>query len=146
MKNSYLLSLVLVSVLLLASCGGKKDEEKETEKETKPGAVETLQQFTDKAKDKGTVDPVDFRKLKELLPNEVEGLKRTEATGEKSGAMGFIISRAEARYSDKDNKSVHLEILDTGGVAGVATMALAAWTMADIDKETTMTVKVNPAN
>ena len=29
-----------------------------------------------------------------------------------------------------------LEIFDTGGVAGIATMALAAWTMADIDKET----------
>jgi hypothetical protein len=139
MKKKYLVSLALLSMLSLVSCGGKKDEEKVAEKETPPSAVEALQQFADKAKDmknKGTVDPVDFRELKEFLPKEVEGLKRTEATGEKNGAMGFIISRAEARYSGDGDASAHVEIFDTGGVAGVATMALAAWTMADIDKET----------
>ena len=137
MKKRFILFLMIGSSFYLSSCGGKKEEE---EKQEEPkGAVEALQQFADKAKDmqnKEPVDPIDFRKLKELLPEEISGFKRTETSGEKSGAMGFTISTAEARYKGDDDASVKVEIFDTGGVAGVATMALASWTMADIDKET----------
>jgi uncharacterized protein YceK len=135
MKKSILV-LTFASVLMLSGCGSKKQEE---EQEASKSTVEALQQFADKAKDmqnKEPVDPVDFRKLKELLPEKAAGLARKESSGEKNGAMGFTISRAEAKYADESNTSVHVEIFDTGGVAGVATMALAAWTMADIDKET----------
>lgn len=136
MKNRFIITLSLATTLLLYSCGGSK----KTEQEAPANATEALQQFADKAKDmqkQGTVDPVDFRELKDLLPQKATGLERTEATGEKNGAMGFTISRAEARYKNEADASVHIEIFDTGGIAGVATMALAAWTMADIDKETT---------
>jgi len=137
MKKRFILSLSLASIFFLSGCGGKKEEQEE--KEEPNNAVEALQQFADKAKNmdnKKAVDPVDFRKLKELLPEKVEGMARKEASGEKNGAMGFTISRAEARYHSDADASAHVEIFDTGGVAGVATMALAAWTMADIDKET----------
>jgi len=136
MKKRFILFLMIGSSFYLSSCGKKEEEEKQEEPK---GAVEALQQFADKAKDmqnKEPVDPIDFRKLKELLPEEISGFKRTEASGEKSGAMGFTISTAEARYKGDDDASVKVEIFDTGGVAGVATMALASWTMADIDKET----------
>jgi hypothetical protein len=132
MKKSLILATAITT--LLVSCG-KKEEKQE---EPKSG-IEALQQLADKAKEMQTrepVDPVDFRKLKELLPEEIAGFKRTEASGEKEGAMGFTISRAEARYKGDGDATLKLEILDTGGIAGVATMALAAWTMADIDKET----------
>ena len=137
MKTSFILSMTISSVVLLSGCGGNKEAEEEKEKSK--STVEALQQFADKAKDmqsKEPVDPVDFRKLKELLPETIEGLTRKESSGEKNGAMGFTISRAEAKYTGDADASVHVEIFDTGGVAGVATMALAAWTMADIDKET----------
>jgi len=137
MKTSSILSATMASLLMFSGCGGNK--EAEHEKEVSKGTVDALQQFVDKAKDaqsKEPVDPIDFRKLKELLPEKMEGLKRKESSGEKNGAMGFTISRAEARYTGDADASVHVEIFDTGGVAGVATMALAAWTMADIDKET----------
>ncbi|MDQ6478475.1 hypothetical protein [Dyadobacter sp. LHD-138] len=137
MKKRLILTLTLASVFLLSGCGSKKQENEE--KEEPKNAVDALQQLADKAKNmqnKEPVDPVDFRKLKELLPEKAAGLSRKEASGEKNGAMGFTISRAEAKYADESNASVHVEIFDTGGVAGVATMALAAWTMADIDKET----------
>lgn len=137
MKKRLILTLTLASVFLLSGCGSKKQENEE--KAEPKNAVDALQQFADKAKNmqnKEPVDPVDFRKLKELLPEKAAGLSRKEASGEKNGAMGFTISRAEAKYADESNTSVHVEIFDTGGVAGVATMALAAWTMADIDKET----------
>ncbi|TDE11658.1 hypothetical protein [Dyadobacter psychrotolerans] len=133
MKNHFLLILAFSALLL--SCGKKEEEQQDKTK----SAADALQQFADKAKDMQTrekVDPIDFRKLRELLPEEIAGFKRTEASGEKNGAMGFTISTADARYKGDNDASIHLEILDTGGVAGVATMAMAAWTMADIDKET----------
>ena len=137
MKHRYLLFLATASLFFLSGCNGKREEYEKAEKT--PNAAEALHQLTDKAKDikdKGTAEPVDFRKLKTLFPEKVEGLSRTETSGEKNGAMGFTISRAQARYSGKGAASAHLEIFDTGGVAGVGTMALAAWAMADIDKET----------
>ena len=138
MRKKFILPLALASVFFLTACGGKK-EEQEQEKEQSKTAVDALQQFADKAKNiqnKEPVDPVNFKELKELLPEKVSGLNRKESSGEKNGAMGFTISRAEAKYTGNSNESVHIEIFDTGGVAGVGTMALAAWTMADIDKET----------
>lgn len=133
MKKTFILTIVISA--LLVGCGNKEEEKQE---ESQSG-ITALKQLADKAKamqDREAVDPIDFRKLKELLPESLSGLKRTEVSGEKQGAMGFTVSRAEARYTGDDNATVKLEILDTGGIAGVASMALAAWTMAEIDKET----------
>ncbi len=136
MKIRNLMPLSFAAMLLLSSCGGDKEEEKKDPE----NPFEALQQIAEEAKDnanKKPVDPVDFRELKAMLPEKLLGLERTETSGEKSGAMGFTISNAKAEYENKDdNSSIHIEIMDTGGIAGVATMALAAWTMADIDKET----------
>ncbi|WP_221390067.1 hypothetical protein [Dyadobacter sp. NIV53] len=136
MKKLLIFPLVISSTLMLVSCSGKEDSEKlEDQKST----VETTDDIAVEANDmkaRESVGPIDFRKLKELLPEEIAGFKRTEASGEKSGAMGFTISTAESKYKGDGNSSVKVEIFDTGGVAGVATMSLAAWTMADIDKET----------
>ena len=138
MKNQAVFSMMIAATLMLTACGGKKEEEEQ--KEEPKNAADALQSLADKAKsmqNKEVVDPVDFRKLKDLLPAELAGLPRTESSGEKTGAMGFTVSTATARYSKEGNdSSVKVEIVDTGGIAGVATMALAAWTMADIDKET----------
>lgn len=133
MKKTFILTIVISALLM--GCGNKEEKKQE---EAQSG-VTALQQLADKAKamqDREAVDPIDFRKLKELLPESLSGFKRTEISGEKQGAMGFTVSRAEARYTGDDNATVKLEILDTGGIAGVASMALAAWTMAEIDKET----------
>ena len=122
-------------VMALWSCGGKEEEQA---KEEPKNAMEAIQQMADKAKEmqeKGPVDPVDFRSLKELLPADAAGLARTEATGEKNGAMGFSISQAQGKY-EKDDARIEVEIMDTGGVGGMAMMGMAAWAMADVDKET----------
>jgi hypothetical protein len=135
MQKRLILSFMLASAMFMTGCGGKTEEEKEEPK----NAAEALQQLSDKAKEmegKKAVDPVDFRELKALLPESTADLKRTEATGEKTGAMGFTISTARAEYRGDGDASVDIEIIDTGGIAGVGTMAMAAWTMADIDKET----------
>ena len=133
MEKRFILILLLGTIL--AGCGEKKEKREEEKPKT---AADALQQFANKAKDMQTgekVNPVDFRKLKEFLPEKIAGFKRTEVSGEKNGAMGFTLSTAEASYNGSNDASIHLEILDTGGIAGAATMAMAAWTMADIDKE-----------
>jgi hypothetical protein len=141
MKRSFIFVLFLTSGMLFSSCGNKEQEKDEAqeEKAKEDSPADALQAFADKAKaigDRETVDPVDFRKLKELLPEKLGGLDRKESTGEKSGAMGFTVSTAEAKYKGSGDESVDIEIVDTGGIAGVSTMALAAWSIAEIDKET----------
>ncbi|ACT95517.1 hypothetical protein [Dyadobacter fermentans] len=135
MKTSFIAAF-LSCTLLLTGCGSNK-EEKEAAASDSP--ADALQAIADKAKamgDREAVEPVDFRKLKDLLPEKVAGMARTEATGEKTGAMGFTVSTAQAKYKGSDN-TLNIEIVDTGGIAGVSTMALAAWSIAEIDKETT---------
>jgi len=126
-----------VSVLALSvwSCGGS--EEKQAEEAPK-NAMDAIQQMADKAQsmqEKGPVEPVDFRALKEMLPTSAAGMERTEATGEKNGAMGFSLSQAEGKYENAD-ANMEVGIVDTGGVGGMAMMGMAAWAMAEVDKET----------
>lgn len=138
MKTSFLAAFLSFG-LLLTGCGKSQEEKQAEEKAAANSPADALQALADKAKEMGdrkAVDPVDFRKLKDLLPEQLAGLSRIEATGEKSGAMGFTVSTAQAKYKGPDS-SLDIEIVDTGGIAGVSTMALAAWSIADIDKETT---------
>ncbi|WP_031528775.1 hypothetical protein [Dyadobacter crusticola] len=136
MKTQQIFALLLSASLTFSGCSKEDNDAEETDSTSTTSG--TLQAITDKAKAMGngeTVDPVDFRKLKDLLPGKLIGLKRIESGGEKSGAMGFTVSTAQARY-ESGNSSLEVEIVDTGGIAGVSTMALATWSMADIDKET----------
>jgi hypothetical protein len=81
------------------------------------------------------VETVDFREIKALLPEDIAGMKRTEASGEKGGMGGFNVSTAEARYQGDPAGSLELKIVDMGG-AGLAGAGLAAWSMVEVDKET----------
>ncbi|WP_025764274.1 hypothetical protein [Dyadobacter tibetensis] len=136
MKTQYLVPMTLALTLSLAGCGSDKPEEREEPK----NALEAFQQMADQVEEnagKEAVDPVDFRELKALLPEKIGNVKRKEADGEKSGAMGFTISKTKGVYQNEGEDShISVEIMDTGGIAGIGAMALAAWTMADIDKET----------
>ncbi len=107
------------------------------------------------------VESVDFRELRELLPEQLTGLPRTEAGGEKTGAMGMTISKATGSYRGSANEKLPsnervtpnlvVTITDLGAMRGMAMMGFAAWTAAEIDKETetgherTTTHKGHPA-
>lgn len=80
------------------------------------------------------VEPVDFRELKALLPEQVAGLKRTKSAGEKSAALGIASSKANAQYGDEPGRRVELEIMDMGTLKGIGTMAFG-WLGASIDRE-----------
>lgn len=82
------------------------------------------------------VETVDYKVLKDMLPADLAGMKRSEATGEKSSAMGMTISNAEGRYRNDAGSSMTVKVTDIGSMAGLAGMAMYAWASTDIDRET----------
>lgn len=69
------------------------------------------------------VEVVNFRKLKELLPEKIDDLKRTGFNGEKTNAFGIKVSKAEGKYKSENNKQKYkINILDMGSMKGLAGM------------------------
>lgn len=135
MNKLLVMCSLLAFSLMLNGCGNKEEEQQEEEPKNAMDAIQQMAKKAEEMQGKEPVDPIDFRKLKEMLPADAAGLERTEATGEKNGVMGFTLSQAEGKYQ-KDDASIEIQILDTGGVGGMALMGMAAWTMAEVDKET----------
>lgn len=141
----YISILLLSAIFILFGCGKGGDQPNEKQKsESEKTGIKSLDDFVDnmkevqKSMEEGKkYEVVDFRELKTLLPESIDDLKRTNAEGEKSGAMGFTISKAEADYNNEDySQSIDIEITDFTGATGIAAMAVWGWAMADIDKET----------
>lgn len=128
------LALLLLSLFAIGatSCGGKKESE-----ETKStfGALKEYAEKVEELSQKEPVEPVAFQELKELLPEKLVGLPRTASEGQGSGNLGFQVTMAKGTYSD-DEKSLDLDIMDLGGIGGAATAGLAAWTLAETERET----------
>jgi len=82
------------------------------------------------------VDPVNFRELKALLPEALPGFKRTEAKGEKAGAMGVVISQANADYDGEAGAHLDVKVGDVGNLAGPLALGMAGWASVEIDRET----------
>jgi hypothetical protein len=148
MKRPLLLVSALV-LLPLAGCGGGADEPAADE-----GPLSGLQRMGEAAERMGEAaeemeraqreggtpaEPVDFRRLREMMPEEVAGLPRTNVEGAREGFSGMNVAHATARYegpADADGRTpyVELKVTDLGGVAMAAMMG-AAWTMAEVDRE-----------
>lgn len=135
-----------VMLLLVAACG-KSDEQKAAEAAAKQMAEALTAAGATGAAGAAAVagamtagkatDAVDFRVLKELLPEDINGMPRTSSDGEKNSAMGFTMSRAEARYETQGtNASIRIEISDAGAMTGMAAMAAFAWASMEVDRET----------
>jgi hypothetical protein len=78
------------------------------------------------------VDPVSVDQLKPFVPDTFAGLPKKRSSAEKTGLAAFMVSKAEATYGD-GQKSVTLEVTDTGGVSGL--VGLASWTGMQGEKE-----------
>jgi hypothetical protein len=83
----------------------------------------------------GKSETVDFKELKALLPESLPGMKRTDATGEKTAAMGMQVSNAEGQYSADNGASMRVKITDIGSMTGLAGMAMYAWANVAVDRE-----------
>ena len=135
----------LTLMLLLIPACGKSDEQKAAEAAAAQVEAAT-KQMAEAMKTGGVAagvalgatqakEAVDFRELKSLLPEELPGMKRSNSDGEKTSAMGFTISKAEAQYDTDSGANVRITITDVGAMAGVAAMATYAWAAGVIDRE-----------
>ena len=125
---------------LLTTCGGDSEapaETPETSNEAPQSVAEAMQEVekaVEQMNDGKAVEVIDFRELKALLPQRLLGMERTAHEGEKAGAMGIVVSNAEAEYEDGDRR-LQVKIVDTGGIMGAA-MGMAAWAKVEVDRET----------
>ena len=78
-------------------------------------------------------EPVDTDALKPLVPDSFAGLEKTRSSSAKNGLAGLMMSEAKASYSDKANRTVDLEITDTGGAA--ALVGLASWAQGESEDD-----------
>ena len=78
---------------------------------------------------------VDFRELRALLPEELAGLRRTNARGQKTGAFGANISEATGEYGESGGPRLEVKITDLGAMGPFGAMAGFGWMATEIDRE-----------
>ena len=144
-------AVFLLAVAALAAGCGKDDPPKPTDPGSKVGEAaqkmgsamlagdvgqvgEAMKQMGGALAGSVQVEPVDFRALKELLPEDLAGLKRRSADGSRSKVMGIASSSAEAVYEDGKGGRMKVSITDAGTLTGIASLAVA-WINVEIDKE-----------
>lgn len=81
------------------------------------------------------VDVVEYKVLKDMLPESIGNMRRTNATGEKTAAMGMEISNAEGRYENDQNGGITVKLTDIGSMTGLAGMAAYAWAATNVERE-----------
>lgn len=146
MKQRVLYILFISIMLIFWSCGKSSEEKLADEEgnsnekvdENSPEAyAEKMKQMGENLTEGKKVEPVDFRELKALYPESINGMKRTNSSGEKTAAFNMNISHAEADYNSEDgSKSFDINITDMGNMRGLTQMAAYGWAMGEFDRET----------
>ncbi len=73
------------------------------------------------------VEPVQLDLLTPFVPEKFAGLPRTSMRSDRTGVAGLMAAKVAGDYGDDTGKRVKLEVVDTGGAAGLT--GLAAWAM-----------------
>ncbi len=71
------------------------------------------------------VEPLQLDEIRAFVPETFARLPRTSQNAERTGITGLMIARAGATYGDGANRTVTLEVVDSGGVSGL--VGLASW-------------------
>lgn len=150
MKCNPMAVFALAVAALAAGCG-KDEPPKPTDPGTKVGEAaqkmgsavlsgnvdqmgEAMKQMGGALAGSVQTEPVDFRALKGLLPENLAGLRRVSADGSRSKVMGIASSSAAAVYEDGKGGRMKVSITDAGTLTGLAAVAVA-WINVEIDKE-----------
>lgn len=95
----------------------------------------TLERIGGRLKEDSKVTVIDYRDFKELLPEEVEGFKRTNVEGSNKNALGIRFSVIEAQYENSRNDlTMELAISDLGTMKGITSMGFD-WLDREIDSK-----------
>lgn len=76
------------------------------------------------------VEALQVDQLKAFVPETFGGLGRTANSSERTGMGGVMVTTVEATYGEGD-RAVDLEIVDTGGMSGLAGLASAFGTLSE---------------
>lgn len=155
-KLSILLAVLFVTALI-TSCS-KSDEQQQREEaqkqaETMAESLEKMGEELEKAENPEDfaeamsklgealgggekVEPVHFRELMALLPQEIDGMQASKPTGERASTFGVKVSHAEVKFHGKNGEQITVKITDLGTLKGIAAMSRYAWTMGEFDRET----------
>lgn len=140
-------TLLLTFLAVLAGCGGGDDaaREAETAAHEAAEAAEAESQAAEGLMDEALsaargaltgdpdAEPVAYETLQALLPDGLDGLRRTDLRGERDGAMGFFVSTAEAHYEGADG-TIEIAIVDLGGITNPSMFGFG-WTETDTHRE-----------
>ncbi len=98
--------------------------------------AESLEGIGDDWEEDEKMELTDHRELKSMLPDKLGWtMTQTEHSSEKSGVLGFRISKAEARYESKLNdKWIEIELADLGGMP-IARFGISFWDDIEVDRE-----------
>lgn len=126
------LALFISILLFIFFTGCDKSGKDDANQEPSPDVInnngsddfsENMKKLEDMISGGEKVEVVNFRKLKELLPEKIDDLKRTGFNGEKTNAFGIKVSKAEGKYKSENNKQKYkINILDMGSMKGLAGM------------------------
>lgn len=94
-----------------------------------------LEELGEAFQNETSVEPVDYRDLREMLPASIRGMEKGRSEGERSGTLGFRISQVEQSYeSVSGDAEVEISIVDLGGLKNIAAFGLE-WLKMDVDRE-----------
>lgn len=80
------------------------------------------------------VQPVDWRDMKTLLPDDIAGFDRIDWEGHNKQAIGIRLATIKGDYERGDDR-MHVAVVDLGSLSGLATAGYD-WLDAHIDSET----------
>jgi len=145
--NQRVLIGMFVTLLMINGCSKKKDEGQTQSSDHSPAtnipdmqgnyedsAAQTKQALTQMNQGKD-IKPVEMETLKSMLPADLAGMKRTNASVEHNQMMGFDMAIAEAEYGAEDSY-IKITIMDAGNLSGSMKMGLASWSMMQYNRET----------
>lgn len=132
----------LAFVFIFSSCGNDKKLKSVTKNEDGTTTTTTTTIDPVKMQDAGNdmekkmeelkkLTPMNVDQLKAALPEEVQGLKRSNFTA--NSAMGFAY--AEGEYKKDDTTDIKISIYDCAGEAGSAMFGMNYWTKMSIQQE-----------
>jgi hypothetical protein len=132
---------LFVAALLVCGCGKKEEPAPPpgapSPMSTMNDAMAQTQQALQQANQGQVVQATAPATMKEMLPAEVPGMKRTDISAERTQIGGMDLSRAEAEYATDDgDASIRLAITDAGSLSSPMRMGLAGWAMAQYSRET----------
>ncbi|MGA1539654.1 MAG: hypothetical protein ACO39C_04455 [Chthoniobacterales bacterium] len=83
----------------------------------------------------GAQKPVGAGELKAMLPADADGLRRTNARGEITGAFGANVVQATGEYGDGEGPRVKINITDLAAMGPFGALAGFGWMQTEVDSE-----------